>query len=69
MQLSDQALYDRFGDILHEIPELWTALRIFEMQERCAMAPGAFHFAHRRLEVGRVSGERPASTVQIANDV
>lgn len=31
---SDKAMVERFGDVLHEIPELWDALRMFEMQNR-----------------------------------
>lgn len=34
MDMSDKAMVERFGDILFEIPELWDALRMFEMQNR-----------------------------------
>ena len=34
MDISDKALVSRYGDILHEIPELWNALRISELQSR-----------------------------------
>lgn len=34
MDMSDKAMVERFGDILHELPELWDALRMFEMQNR-----------------------------------
>ncbi|MEY9562268.1 hypothetical protein ABIA26_004610 [Sinorhizobium fredii] len=34
MDMSDKAMAERFGDILFEIPELWNALRVFEMQNR-----------------------------------
>lgn len=30
--MSDKAMAERWGDILFEIPELWDALRVFEMQ-------------------------------------
>lgn len=32
--LSDEGLVARFGDIMHEMPELYDALRIAEMQSR-----------------------------------
>jgi len=34
MDMSDKAMFERFGDVLHEIPELWDAIRTFEMQNR-----------------------------------
>lgn len=34
MDMSDKAMFERFGDVLHEIPELWDAIRAFEMQNR-----------------------------------
>lgn len=34
MDMSDKAMAERYGDILFEIPELWNALRVFEMQHR-----------------------------------
>jgi hypothetical protein len=34
MDMSDKAMAERWGDILFEIPELWDALRRFEMQNR-----------------------------------
>lgn len=34
MDMSDKAMFERFGDVLHEIPELWDAIRMFEMQNR-----------------------------------
>lgn len=32
--LSDEGLVARFGDVMHEMPELYTALRIAEIQSR-----------------------------------
>ncbi len=32
--ISDEGLVKQFGDVLFEIPELWEALRRFEMQNR-----------------------------------
>lgn len=32
--MSDEGLVRQFGDVLFEIPELWEALRRFELQNR-----------------------------------
>lgn len=34
MDLSDKAMAGRWGHVINEIPELWDALRVFEMQSR-----------------------------------
>ncbi len=34
MDLSDKAMAERWGHIINEVPELWEALRVFEMQNR-----------------------------------
>lgn len=34
MDMSDKAMAERWGHVLNEIPELWDALRVFEMQNR-----------------------------------
>ncbi len=34
MDLSDKSMAERWGQVINEIPELWDALRIFEMQNR-----------------------------------
>lgn len=34
MDLSDKSMAERWGHVINEIPELWDALRIFEMQSR-----------------------------------
>ena len=36
MDMSDKAMVERWGHILNEIPELWDAIRIYEMQSRPA---------------------------------
>ncbi|CUX03381.1 hypothetical protein AGR2A_pb10137 [Agrobacterium genomosp. 2 str. CFBP 5494] len=38
--MSDEGLVARFGDIMHEMPELYDALRIAEMQSRLAANEG-----------------------------
>lgn len=40
--LSDEAMALRWGDILHEIPELWDALRKWEIENRPAVTSGGF---------------------------
>ncbi len=40
--LSDEGLVTQFGDILFEIPELFEALRRFELKNRPAVASGCF---------------------------
>lgn len=42
--LNDEELFDRFGDIIHEIPELAMSLRRFELGKRSAAIAGAFEF-------------------------
>ena len=34
MDMSDRAMAERWGHILNEIPELWDAIRIYEIQSR-----------------------------------
>jgi hypothetical protein len=34
MDLSDKAMAERWGHIINEVPELWDALRLFELQNR-----------------------------------
>lgn len=34
MEMSDKAMAERWGHVINEIPELWDALRVFEMQNR-----------------------------------
>jgi hypothetical protein len=40
--LSDEAMALRWGNILHEIPELWDALRKWEIENRLISVPGGF---------------------------
>lgn len=40
--LSDEAMAVRWGGILNEIPELWDAIRLFEIKNRPAQVPGGF---------------------------
>lgn len=51
IDLSHEAMFDRFGDIMHEIPELAVSLRLFELEMRPAVSAGAFKFHCDRVTV------------------
>lgn len=40
--LCDEAMAIRWGGILHEIPELWDALRKYEIENRPSSVSGGF---------------------------
>lgn len=40
--MSDAGLVAQFGDVMHELPELYEALRRFELQNRPKTVPGGF---------------------------
>ena len=40
--LSDEAMAVRWGGILNEIPELWDAIRKYEIENRPAVTSGGF---------------------------
>jgi hypothetical protein len=42
MDLSDEGLVRRFGDVMHEMPELYEAIRLFEYKNRPAVTSGGF---------------------------
>lgn len=54
--LSDEGLAQHFGDVLHEIPELWEALRRFEMQNRPKSVAGGFKVRSNSVSVERGGG-------------
>ena len=51
--LSDEGLVAQFGDIMHELPELYEALRRFEIENRPAMNSGGFKIRGSGLSVQR----------------
>lgn len=55
--LSDEGLVKQFGDILHEMPELYEALRRFELENR----PGKGGFKMS------VAGSRNVTRIRIGN--
>lgn len=56
--LSDEAMAVRWGGILHEIPELWDALRKYEIQNRPMSVSGGF-----KIKCDWVSVQRPTGNV------
>lgn len=46
--LSDEGLVRQFGDLMHELPELYEALRRFELQSRPAVTPGGLKMSVKR---------------------
>lgn len=55
--LSDEAMAARFGDILFEIPELWDAIRVSEMNNRPKCVPGGFEIKSDVVSVERDAGD------------
>lgn len=54
--LSDRGLREQFGDIVLELPELFEALRRFELQNRPTSVPGGFKVKADWVSVQRGSG-------------
>ncbi len=40
--MSDEGIFRQFGDIVHELPELYEALRRFEIESRPTVVSGGF---------------------------
>lgn len=60
--ISDEGLVARFGDIMHELPELFDALRIAELQSRPAANAGGFACRSDSVSMAR---ERDGFVVRI----
>ncbi|GLS09035.1 hypothetical protein GCM10007864_26650 [Sinorhizobium fredii] len=54
--LSDEGLVKQFGDVLFEIPELWEALRRFELESRPTSLSGGFNIRSNSISVQRGGG-------------
>lgn len=54
--MSDAGLVDQFGDIMHELPELYEALRRFELQSRPRSQPGGFEMKANWVSVQHGGG-------------
>lgn len=63
--MSDEGLVRQFGDLMHELPELFEAMRRFEMQNRLTLAPGGFKMRAGRGSVER--GDGGVLRVQVGN--
>lgn len=57
MDLSDEGLVRRFGDVMHEMPELYEAIRRFEIENRPAVTSGGFRMRADWVSVDRRSGD------------
>lgn len=57
MDLSDEGLVRRFGDVMHEMPELYEAIRRFEIENRPAVTSGGFRMRADWVSVQRGSGD------------
>ncbi|ANM09207.1 hypothetical protein AMK05_CH00778 [Rhizobium sp. N324] len=51
--ISDAGIAAQFGDIVHELPELYEALRRFEIENRPAVTSGGFKTKADCLSVQR----------------
>ena len=58
--LSDEGLVRRFGDIMHEMPELFEAIRRFEIENRPAVTSDGF-----RLRADWVSVQRAGEMTRL----
>ncbi len=54
--LSDAAMAQRWGHVLNEIPELWDALRKFEIENRPMCKSGGFRIKSDAVSVQRRHG-------------
>lgn len=54
--MSDEGLVRQFGDVMFELPELFEALRRFELQSRPRLQPGGFKMRGSGLSVQRGGG-------------
>jgi len=55
--LSDEAMAVRWGGILNEVPQLWDAIRKFEIENRPTRTPGGFRLSADWVSVQRSSGD------------
>ncbi|TBE45466.1 hypothetical protein ELH02_14320 [Rhizobium ruizarguesonis] len=51
--LSDRGLVAQFGDVMNEIPELYEAMRRFELENRPAVNSGGFKMRGGGMSVNR----------------
>ncbi len=63
--LSDEGLVRVFGDAMHEMPELYEAIRRFELKNRPAVTSGGFNMRSDSISVQR--GDGSVLRVQVGN--
>ena len=63
--LSDEGLVAAYGDIMHELPELFDAIRHYEMQNRPRLVSGGFMINSDWVSVHRTDGH--ISRIRIGN--
>jgi hypothetical protein len=51
MDMSDEGLVRRFGDVMHEMPELYEAIRLFKYKNRPAVISGGFNVRSEAISV------------------
>lgn len=64
--MSDVGLVAQFGDVMHEMPELYEAIRLFEMQNRPTSTSGGFKMKADWVSVS-MNGGRNVKRVRIGN--
>lgn len=64
--MSDAGLVAQFGDIVHEIPELFEAIRLFEMQNRPMSMSGGLKVRADWVSVS-VNGGRGVTRIRVGN--
>lgn len=55
--LSDRGLVERFGDVMFEIPELFEALRRFELERRPIVTSGGVRVHGHGISMQRIGGK------------
>lgn len=58
--LSDRGLVEKFGDVMFEIPELFEALRRFEIERRPVVTSGGVRVQGRGVSMQRVGAKTRA---------
>lgn len=56
LDMSDKGLVAQFGDVMHELPELYEAIRRFELKNRPAVTSGGFKMKADWVSVQRGGG-------------
>ncbi len=55
-EMSDEGLVAQFGDVMHEMPELFEALRRWEIESRPRAVSGGFNVRAESISVQRGGG-------------